>query len=79
MNPARSLGPAVALGFWTNHWVILRIIDIIKKHSVILITYLINFIFQIYWAGPIVGGIFGGIIHSFVLKRHTEEASSYDL
>jgi len=25
------------------------------------------------------GGIAGGIIHSFVLKRHTEEASSYDL
>jgi len=25
------------------------------------------------------GGILGGIIHGFVLKRHTEEASSYDL
>ncbi|XP_060842838.1 aquaporin AQPAe.a isoform X1 [Rhopalosiphum padi] len=47
MNPARSLGPAVALGFWTNHWV--------------------------YWIGPIVGGILGGTIHTFVLKRHTEE------
>lgn len=53
MNPARSLGPAVALGFWTNQWV--------------------------YWAGPIVGGVLGGLVHNFVLKRHTEEASSYDL
>lgn len=35
--------------------------------------------FQIYWAGPIFGGILGGSIHNFVLKRHTEEASSYDL
>ncbi|XP_050523174.1 aquaporin AQPcic isoform X2 [Daktulosphaira vitifoliae] len=53
MNPARSLGPAVVLGFWKNHW--------------------------IYWAGPIIGGIFGGLVHHFVLKRHTEETSSYDL
>ncbi|XP_050425394.1 aquaporin AQPAe.a isoform X2 [Adelges cooleyi] len=50
MNPARSLGPAVVLGFWTNHWV--------------------------YWAGPIVGGALGGLIHHFVLKRHTEEMIS---
>jgi aquaporin related protein len=53
MNPARSLGPAVALGYWTDHWV--------------------------YWVGPIFGGLLGGLIHSFLLKRHTEEASSYDL
>jgi len=53
MNPARSLGPAVALGFWTNHWV--------------------------YWAGPMLGGVLGGVVHGFVLKRHTEEANSYDL
>uniref|UniRef100_A0AAU7P1F8 AQP X2 n=1 Tax=Megoura crassicauda TaxID=469902 RepID=A0AAU7P1F8_9HEMI len=53
MNPARSLGPAIALGAWSNHWV--------------------------YWVGPIVGGVLGGTIHTFVLKRHTEEASSYDL
>ncbi|VVC32829.1 Aquaporin-like,Major intrinsic protein,Major intrinsic protein, conserved site [Cinara cedri] len=53
MNPARSLGPAVALGFWTNHWV--------------------------YWAGPIFGGLLGGIVHNFVLKRHTEETANHTI
>ncbi|XP_025405492.1 aquaporin AQPAe.a-like isoform X2 [Sipha flava] len=31
----------------------------------------------VYWAGPMTGGLLGGIIHSFVLKRHTEEKLLY--
>ena len=50
MNPARTLGPAIASGFWEFHW--------------------------IYWAGPIIGGIIGGLImnYVFVKKAETETA-----
>jgi len=42
MNPARSLGPAVILGEFDNHWV--------------------------YWAGPLLGGIFGALFYQVVLR-----------
>ena len=50
MNPARTLGPAIASEFWEFHW--------------------------IYWAGPIIGGIIGGLImnYVFVKKAETETA-----
>ena len=42
MNPARSLGPAVILWEFDNHWV--------------------------YWAGPLLGGIFGALFYQVVLR-----------
>ncbi len=46
MNPARTLGPAIASGFWEFHW--------------------------IYWAGPIIGGIIGGLIMNYVFVKKAE-------
>lgn len=46
MNPARTLGPALASGFWEFHW--------------------------IYWAGPIIGGIIGGLIMNYVFVKKAE-------
>ena len=46
MNPARTLGPAIASGFWEFHW--------------------------IYLAGPIIGGIIGGLIMNYVFVKKAE-------
>ena len=46
MNPARTLGPAIASGFWEFHW--------------------------IYWVGPIIGGIIGGLIMNYVFVKKAE-------
>jgi aquaporin-4 len=46
MNPARTLGPALASGFWEFHW--------------------------IYWVGPIIGGIIGGLIMNYVFVKKAE-------
>jgi len=48
MNPARTLGPAIASGFWEFHW--------------------------IYWVGPIIGGIIGGLIMNYVFVKKAETA-----
>lgn len=50
MNPARTLGPAIASGFWEFHW--------------------------IYWVGPIIGGIIGGLIMNYVFVKKAETESA---
>lgn len=45
MNPARTFGPALAGGYWDNHFV--------------------------YWLGPMIGGIAGGLLYTRVFEKQS--------
>lgn len=74
MNPARSFGPAVIMSMWTNQWV--RISPAFISFS----TFQTNYLIQVYWVGPIAGGIIAGVVYRifFKVRKGDEEANSYD-
>lgn len=57
MNPARTFGTALVTGNWDNHWV--RETKEIRKSSFFKQTN----DSQVYWAGPILGGIAAALLY----------------
>lgn len=72
MNPARSLGPAIIVGYWEHHWVSCLVLSCACKNNVkslfISLHTLINpisFICKVYWIGPVFGAVLAGMAHEF--------------
>lgn len=63
MNPARSFGTAAVTNVWDNHWV--SNINMNNKIR-ILVHYAVLFLYiwKIYWAGPILGGIVASLLYT---------------
>jgi aquaporin related protein len=70
INPARSFGPAVIMDLWENHWV-----GFVKFYSNHLTD---SFCFQVYWAGPLLGGVLAGLIYKYLFKAQKSDPDSYD-
>ena len=84
MNPARSFGPAAVGQFWENHWVCynyqidyylvyqhfrvhwggpsIRIILAVHPFTTFSVT------FQVYWVGPILGGMCAGMLYQMAFR-----------
>lgn len=75
MNPARSFGPALVMNLWANHWVCYYSVLFLRIVDLIIIIFI-----QIYWVGPIAGGILAGAIYRvlFQVRKGDGETSSYD-
>ncbi|NXJ43623.1 AQP2 protein, partial [Ciconia maguari] len=58
MNPARSFGPAVIVGDFSDHWV----------RNVAVLVGFFSFPFpQVFWVGPLVGAAAASIIYNYIL------------
>ena len=75
MNPARSFGPAAVTKFETNHWVrtfkmipYLDLISNFKKSACMPARNFTSLIFQVYWVGPILGGMCAGMVYQMLFK-----------
>jgi hypothetical protein len=98
MNPARSFGPAVVTGFWKDHWVNMILKTFVSNDKIIMFrcfesieliefrcSDVSNVQIQVYWLGPIMGGICASLIYQLVLAAPkpveanptTEKAVSY--
>lgn len=78
MNPARTFGPALIMGIWENHWV--NICSNGPKPTPKVLKFDMPFSMQVYWVGPIAGGILSGAIYRvlFQVRKGDGETSSYD-
>ena len=63
MNPARSFGPACVRQDWTNHWVKYFFITFLKGQP-------LQPSLQVYWVGPISGGVAAGFLYDFVFAKN---------
>ncbi|KAK1802024.1 hypothetical protein P4O66_022255 [Electrophorus voltai] len=78
MNPARSLGPAIIVGFWEHHWVSQsckfshNFYYICEWPSFLYFIHLHSFFTtQVYWIGPVLGAVLAGVSHDFFFAPTT--------
>lgn len=71
MNPARTFGTAVIRNSWDNHWVRHR--TIILLYGYVKTKYILS---QLYWVGPILGGVGASLLYTQVLSAPEDESAA---
>lgn len=83
MNPARTFGPAVIRSKMANQWVALakKYLNLSKIRFFLHCNYSVDtthhnyLLFQVYWLGPMCGGIAAALIYDFLLCPRSHNLS----
>lgn len=74
INPARSFGPAVIQESFDDHWVrrYIRYFASFVSGAIPLDVGMCCIVLQVYWAGPMSGGVVAALLYNYLLAPRDE-------